>query len=153
AVLGGCRRDEDLGPPAIVYGQAECEFCKMIISEEAFASAVVIASAAGQTHKFAFDDIGCLLEFLSQPERGDVLRSYVHDYDTHAWLDAAQATFVRGESLQTPMASHVAACATRAGAERLLKRYPGSTLRFERLPAGPTAQLATDTPTHERTTP
>ena len=152
ASVSGCRRADDLGPPPIAYGQAECEFCKMIISEEPFAAAAVITTA-DDVYKYAFDDIGCLLDFLNEPGRTGRIRSYVHDQATLAWLDASHAVYIRSESLHTPMASHVAACSSADAAETLAQRYPGTTLRFEQLQAEAAQRLVSANRTSERTAP
>ena len=110
----GCGRSEDLGPPQIAYGQAECELCKMIISEEPHAAAAVIQSPEGVV-KVAFDDIGCLLGYLGDPSHPGAITSFVHDLESRAWINAAQAVFVRSKSLQTPMASNLAAKEDPAG--------------------------------------
>jgi len=141
----GCGRGVDTDPPRIAYGQAECGLCRMIISEEAFAAAVVIRESEG-VRKLAFDDIGCLLDFL-RDEAGDAaLTPYVHDHETRQWLDATKACFVRSEALQTPMASELAATRSPEAARALIRRYPGVIASFDEL-RGPaaTAQDAAET--------
>lgn len=148
----GCGRSEDLGPPQIAYGQTECNLCRMIISEEPFAAAAVIASSDG-VQKLAFDDIGCLLDFLAEQPPGKRIVSYVHDYASREWVDASAARFVRSDSLQTPMASHLAACKTAAGAADLLKRYPGNTTTLDQLRTAAGPSLASDSSATERSAP
>jgi copper chaperone NosL len=150
--VSGCRRADDLSPPKIAYGQAECEACKMIISEEPFAAAAVVTTSTG-VQKFAFDDIGCLLEFLRELNRTGEVRAYVHDHGALVWLDARQAVFIRGESLQTPMGSHLAASASQDAATKLLRRFPGTALRFEQLQSEVAGNLASDSTSNERTMP
>lgn len=132
ASISGCGRTDDLHPPQIAYGQAECDFCKMIISDEPFAAAAVLQSPDG-IQSLAFDDIGCLLQFLREKPSANRIVTYVHDYESHAWLEADKCTFVQSDSLQTPMASHLAACRTREAAAALSARFPGTLNTLEQL--------------------
>ncbi|MBW7906336.1 MAG: nitrous oxide reductase accessory protein NosL [Phycisphaerae bacterium] len=144
-LAAGCNRGGDTDPPKIAYGQTECEHCKMIVSDEPFAAALVIVAADGHVTKYAFDDVGCVLDYLEdRPVSGRAI-AYVHDFESKAWLDADAAVFVRSEALQTPMASNLAASATLEGAQRLLARYPGGIVRFAELrhAAAPAADHAT----------
>lgn len=129
--VAGCSPPADLGPPAVAYGQTECDLCRMIISDEQFAAGAVVQTADG-VKKLAFDDLGCLLNFLREQPGGSVT-CYVHDYETRAWLDAGRAVFLRSAALQTPMASNLAACQAQSAAETLRRRFPGDTMTFEQL--------------------
>lgn len=148
----GCRRAEDLSPPEVAYGQTECDRCRMIISEAPFAAAAVVAEPDG-VRKLAFDDIGCLLDFLRDGTPGARVISYVHDHLSHRWLDASKAVFVRSETLQTPMASHLAASESPSGADDLLRRYPGERVDFAELRTGAVPILASDSSVKERSNP
>lgn len=136
--LAGCRRERDTSPPQIAYGQQECDHCRMIISEERFAAALVTNYTDG-ARKLAFDDVGCLLDWMSAhhgQQAGDV--PYVHDFTTKAWLDARNAAYVRCDKLQSPMASNLAAFSGVAGAEEIQSRFPGAVLNYTQISA-PTA--------------
>lgn len=101
------------GPPEIAYGLEECDHCRMIISEEAHAAAVV----GPQGSIRAFDDLGCLLA-ARESWRGDGARVWVHDVESAEWLDARRAVFVRQDAATTPMGSGLVALTTRRQAER-----------------------------------
>lgn len=128
----GCGRATDLSPPAIVYGEHECEYCKMIISEERHAAALAVREGRSVS-KWAFDDVGCLLDWLGEHPPAGEWTPYVHDLTTGQWLDARLARFVRSEQLETPMASQLAASASEEGVRRLLERYPGTIVSFHDL--------------------
>lgn len=148
----GCGREQDVSPPDIVYGQTECDSCRMIISEESFAAAAVLVTADG-VRKSAFDDIGCLLGFLKdQPPNARAI-AYVHDHPSRRWLDASTATFVRSDALQTPMASHLAACQSQADAEALLRRYAGAVLTLDQLRSDAGSGRASHPSANERSSP
>lgn len=111
-VVAACGGDDGPAPPEIQYGLQECGFCRMIISEEKFASAVA-DEVGGAT---AFDDVGCLLDYLHEhPEAGG--RVWVHDHSGGGWLAAEEASFVRDPRGSTPMGSGLVAFAARVEAE------------------------------------
>jgi len=131
-LAAGCNRAADLSPPAIVWGEHECELCRMIISEERHSAALVVREGR-HVSKWAFDDAGCLLDWLCEhPPDGEWI-PYVHDLTTGQWLNARSAFFVQSERLETPMASQLAASASQEGARRLLEQYPGTISSFDEL--------------------
>lgn len=128
AALSGCGGKADLGPPEIPLGQTECAACHMIISDAAFAAALVNVDNQGVV-KLAFDDIGCLLDYRRKHSAADRSFEFFHDFDSRGWIPAAEASFVFSQNLQTPMASHLAACASSASARVLAERKNGKIVR------------------------
>jgi len=100
----------------------------MIISDERFASALVMQHNDGSFTKAAFDDINCLFEFEQPLKEEQIIARYVHDHDSLGWIAMSEACFVRSESIRTPMASGVAAFAVRALAEAKLAELPGGEI-------------------------
>jgi copper chaperone NosL len=99
-----------LQPASLDTRNDACARCRMMVSEQRFASQVV---APGEEAKF-FDDLGCLRGFLKDtpPTAGAI--AYVADYRTGAWTRAARAVYVRHDQVQTPMGSHLLAFADAA---------------------------------------
>jgi len=128
-LAGACNRPPDTSPPQIRYGEQECDACRMLVSDERFAAALVFEQD-GHVTKLVFDDVNCVFSYLSDHPAGNSYTVYVHDLDTRAWLDARTAFFVRSDRLETPMASQIAASSSASGADNLLKRYPGQRLTF-----------------------
>lgn len=88
-----------------------CSHCRMAVSDQGFAGQLV---APGEEPKF-FDDIGCLRDYLSGSatlSRGAT--AYVADHRTRDWVRAAKAVYVRVDTLDTPMGSHIIAHADEA---------------------------------------
>lgn len=128
ATLAGCSGAPIDGPPAIRYGEESCAQCGMLISDAAFAAALV---APG--HDAAkFDDIGCLLAYRAA-RAAPAGQVWVHDMETGAWLDAEAAVFVRSQAIETSMGSGLAAVASEAAAVRLAERVRGEVVRFNQL--------------------
>ena len=128
AILVGCHGSDRAGPPIVRYGEEACAHCRMIISDERFAAALV--SQTGETAKF--DDVGCLLDYRAV-HTGPVKRSWVADYQSMQWLDAPQAAYVQSTKLPTPMGFGIAALSTSSEASRLAEEFGGTILRFEEL--------------------
>jgi len=128
----GCRREAELAPPEIRYGESVCVECDMIISDERFAAAILVEGPRGPEARL-FDDIGDLFAYESGRPELRVLARYVHDLGTREWLDAESAVFLRSPALHTPMVSGIAAFAARADAERQNAETPGEILSLDEL--------------------
>jgi len=132
-VLGaGCARQPVTGPPPLRLGEQECAACRMLISDERFAAALVYEHD-GRVQRPAFDDINCLFGHLADLPAGTPYSVYTHDFETRAWLNARDAAFVRSSALESPMGAQIAAASRRVAAEQLLKRYPGEVLTYEQV--------------------
>lgn len=134
ATLTGCAGDSNAGtppPPVVYFGQSECEACRMIISDERYAAALVVIDKHGRHQGLAFDDIGCLLQHEANEPDVIVAARYIKDAEHSDWLDAATATYLHSQSLTTPMAFHVAALRTRERAAALQAKHPGDVLDFQ----------------------
>jgi copper chaperone NosL len=133
--LGGC--GTDLGrPPTVRYGEEACAHCRMIISDDRFAAALVIKG--GETLKF--DDVGCLVEREADQGAPPGSAYWVRDFDGGGWLDARLASYVHSAEVHSPMGYGLTALAPKS-----LKAGPG--LRFADLPRAVAASgLGTDKP-------
>lgn len=132
AHVAGCRAEAELGPPEIRFGESVCALCDMIISDERFAAAILVDGPRGPEPRL-FDDIGDLIAYEKGNPGTSVLARYVHDLGTLRWIEAGGATFLRSETLHTPMVSGIAAFADRADAERQRAEAAGEILTFDLL--------------------
>ena len=118
----------------IAFGQERCRHCHMTIADPRFAAELVTAKGLVYT----FDDVGCLAEFV---RGGTVAGAQVHSlwvYDylrPDSLLDARQAVYLRADTLQTPMSSHLAALRPGPTADSLRARLGGELLAWDQLPA------------------
>lgn len=137
SALAGCGRKDTPGqPPAIAYGRDVCARCNMIISDERFAAGYVLPGGEVRV----FDDIGDLVLWLAErPEEGAV--PFVHDYESHAWLRAESAFYVRSPEIRSPMGFGLAAFATKERARALAAGKQGEVLTWQQLVAGRVAPL------------
>jgi copper chaperone NosL len=134
-VATGCARPSSDEPPKVHYGEDPCSECRMIVSEERFATAVV-AELDGLMETHAFDDVGCQLRWEASRDHGVVRARWVHDHATGEWLRAEEAHFVHGADIRSPMGSGVLARATHADAATEAERRGGVVMTWTELQAG-----------------
>lgn len=120
-------------PPMISYGQAVCDRCGMIISEERHAAGLMIEDEEGRAYR-VFDDVAAVVLFSREHPEVRVLGRWVKDYATRGWLNADSAAYVRGEEVQTPMAFGIVATAP-SRADSLAGALGGSVLTWSELRA------------------
>ncbi len=128
-LLAGCAAGGSIDdPPEIVYGEDECERCRMIISDARYAAAYMTED--GQARRF--DDIGGMLLHHVENEE-DVHLFWVHDFESEVWVKADEAYYVVSEALETPMGFGIAALNSREEAEALAAEQNGEVFTFSRL--------------------
>lgn len=134
-VASGCAEPPLDGPPELRLGRAECAECNMLISEDRCSSALLIEDRGRREH-LLYDDVGCMLD----DERDGlgqriVLKRYVHDHGTRAWLDASAAVFVLTDpkKVMTPMGSGILAFASNEDAQHVVDEHGGEILTYAAL--------------------
>jgi copper chaperone NosL len=127
----GCARRAGEGPPAVHFGEDACARCGMIVSDPAFAAAVV-TEIDGLRDALVFDDVGCLFAWEAGAAKPSVAR-WVSAHDGSGWLRAETAWYVRSAAITSPMGSGVAALADRASAQRLSRERGGVLLDWNGL--------------------
>jgi len=135
AALGACAEDDPTAPPEIVYDSSVCDFCNMIISDSRFAAATIVEDEAGRPAPRLFDDYNCQINDEAEAPDRVVLTRWVHDHDSREWIRADEAHFVIADELRTPMASHAAAFADRAAADRAASQFNGEVADLDALRA------------------
>jgi len=105
----------------------------MIISDERFAAGAVLKLADGTVEKQAYDDIGCLIDFLQESPDVTPLAMYGRDYETRAWIPAETAAYLHSPLIKSPMASELMVCRSPAAAEQHQREFPGQIVTFAEL--------------------
>jgi copper chaperone NosL len=146
----GCERVDRPVPPEIVFGQHECDVCRMIISDERFAAGLSVEDASGDYITLAFDDIGCMLEYEQSNPEDTIAARYVRDRDSRQWLDATTAVFLHSQTLETPMAFGVAAFSQHSQAVELQQSFPGHICDLAEIERRFRARLLTSDPSANR---
>lgn len=120
------------GPRPIAYGQEVCRHCHMTIADPRFAGELVTRRGRVQV----FDDVGCLAAFAAEGSvpAGEVHSLWVQDFlHPDSLLDARTAVYLRVDSLQTPMGSHLVALRAGPEADSLRARLGGRLLRWDEI--------------------
>jgi copper chaperone NosL len=126
--LAGCQPVDPDRPPTVRFGEEACAACRMIISDERFAAALI--TGAGDTLKF--DDIGCLIEHQGGRVGPDVA-CWVRNFNGQEWLKAPSATFLHSPSVDSPMGYGLAALPGGHQAHELATRPDSRSLKFDEL--------------------
>ena len=113
-------------PAEVHYGSDECVHCKMMITDEQFASQIV--TDKGKALKF--DAIECMAVY--QRENADELQGavrYVSNYNQPGnWLKAQEAQFVKSEVVNSPMGESLLAFPNKDEAKKHITERPGQLL-------------------------
>ena len=102
AMFIGCSRETERGPIEIAWDRDSCEYCRMVISDRAYATQI----RDGLNNKIhVFDDLGCALNWLHEQGWGDKgaeiwVADHRHPHEAK-WLEARTAQFVPNQ--HTPM--------------------------------------------------
>lgn len=129
-MVSGCGRGPTDGPPAVRLGDDQCVQCGMIISDERFATATIVAGPRGPEPRL-FDDFNCQVNFEVEHPELAVEARWAHDQGTLAWFNAATGSFIISPDIRSPMGSNTAAFATRAAAAAANEEIGGDLLSFE----------------------
>jgi len=116
-------------PEPINYGQDECEFCRMQISDNRYGSELV--TDKGKVYKF--DSIECLIEFaLTKNLVGDANQKFlVTDFATpETFLDATNAFYAHNENFRSPMGLNVSAFDSEISRQKFVAENSGQILNW-----------------------
>jgi len=130
APLAGCDKQALDGPPTVRLGDSVCEQCNMIISDERWATATIVEGPRGP-RALLFDDFNCQVNHEVEHTDLDVLARWSHSHATGEWVRTDAAHFLMSPDLRTPMASGVAAFATREEAEAARAELTGDLMTFD----------------------
>jgi copper chaperone NosL len=99
------------GPSPIRYGQDNCDYCKMGISDRRFGFEIL--TQKGKAYKF--DDMHCLLGFMQSGRvaKTEIAEFYFADFSGNGqWTRAAACYLLQSPVLHSPMNGNVAAFAS-----------------------------------------
>lgn len=118
-------------PAEIHYGSDECAHCKMMITDNRFASQMV--TEKGKAYKF--DAIECMTAYAREhPETSDGALRYVSNYNEGGtWLPATKAQYVKSEVVNSPMGESLLAFPSPEEAKQHIAERPGKLLEWEEL--------------------
>ena len=116
-------------PVEIHYASDECAHCKMMITDDQFASQLVTEKGKA----FKFDAIECMAVYYRENEvELDGARLWVSNYnEPGSWLDAFEAQYVKSEVVKSPMGESLLALPDKEAAEEHVDERPGRLLLWD----------------------
>lgn len=126
-LLAGCSQE----PAEIHYGQDECAYCKMMITDNRFAAQLV--TETGKAVKF--DAIECMARYSEDhPAEVEEARLWVSDFSRPGeWLNLENALLVRSEVIRSPMGAGLLALPSEGAVAEHLAEYTGEQIGWERI--------------------
>ncbi len=119
-IAASCSTD----PEPLNYGQDACHTCKMTLMDKKFGAELV--TKKGKV--FKFDDVNCMLTYYNSSEikPEEFAHRLVVDFSTPAELvDASNAFYLKSPEIKSPMASQVAAFASKVKMDEMRKNQTG----------------------------
>ncbi|MDX1640652.1 MAG: nitrous oxide reductase accessory protein NosL [Balneolaceae bacterium] len=118
-------------PAEIHYGSDECEYCKMMIHDNRFASQII--TETGKSIKF--DAIECMAAYTTDHKSElNEAKYWVSDFSSpDSWVEISEATIIQSEVIKSPMGASLLAIGNEQTAEQHLSEYPGEIVAWETL--------------------
>jgi len=116
-------------PEPINYGHDECEFCRMLITDNRYGSE--LATDKGKVLKF--DEAGCMIEYaMVKNFIGDANQKFlVTDFAAPgSFIDASYAFFVQNENYRSPMGLNVTAFDSEISRQKFVAESGGTLLNW-----------------------
>lgn len=116
-------------PAEIHYGSDECAQCKMMITDNRFATQIV--TSKGRAIKF--DAIECLTAYRRQHnDELEGAKLWVSNFGSPGeWLPAQEALYVQSEVINSPMGASLLALPSMQKAKSHIGKNPGTLLNWE----------------------
>ena len=116
-------------PEPINYGHDDCEFCRMLITDNKYGAELV--TDKGKIYKF--DSIECMIEFsLVKNTLGDTNNKLlITDFDNPGILvDARNSFYVKNDKVRSPMGLNVTAFNGEEQAQKFISENGGEKLSW-----------------------
>lgn len=120
-----------VSPQPINYGLDACHYCDMTIVDKQHASQLV--TSKGKAYKY--DAIECMVHSLQDELKDTEMTLYlVADFDRPGELiDAANASFLVSENIQSPMGENLSAFKNNEASKKAQEKYMGDTYSWEEI--------------------
>ena len=123
--LSSCGSD----PDPIDYGKDECEFCRMLITDNKYGAELI--TDKGKIYKF--DSMECLVEFsLVKNTLGDTNNKLlVTDfYNTGKFINCRESSYVKNDKFRSPMGLNVTAFNGEEQAQMFISENGGEKINW-----------------------
>ena len=116
-------------PEPINYGHDECEFCRMLVTDNKYGAELV--TDKGKIYKF--DSIECMIEFsLVKNTLGDTNNKLLITdfYDPGNLVDARNSVYVKNDKFRSPMGLNVTAFNSEEQLQKFISENGGEKLSW-----------------------
>lgn len=123
--FAGCGTD----PEPINYGHDECEFCRMLITDNRYGAELI----TDKGKIFKFDAVECMIEFaMVKNFIGDANQKFlVTNFATpESFINAPNAFYVQNENFRSPMGLNVMAFDSEISRQKFVSESGGSLLNW-----------------------
>jgi len=110
--------NKDFKPRGIVSETDVCKVCNMSIVHEEYAGQIALSNGDYEM----FDDLGCLIEYMKNLNKGDVGKAFIKDEGEKNWVDVKTASYVYDKDIWTPMSYGVIAFESKDSAQQYIDR-------------------------------
>ena len=123
----GCSQE----PAEIHYGSDECVYCKMMITDDRFATQIV--TDKGKVIKF--DSIECMADYTGEHKSElESAKFWLSDFNNPGnWVEVGKAKIVKSDVIKSPMGESLMAFKNSEEMKNHLSEYPGTPIEWERL--------------------
>ncbi|MCG3166244.1 MAG: hypothetical protein POELPBGB_02022 [Bacteroidia bacterium] len=115
-------------PQPINYGKDMCEHCGMTIMDKKFGAEIV--NSKGKAIKF--DSGECMVSYLNSENKFEAQQYLVVNYNSEGELiNAAEAFYLHGGTVISPMGGNLAAFKTKADAEKSNEEFAADMIMWD----------------------
>ncbi len=107
-------------PRPIKLNEDACSFCKMTITDAAFAAELTTKKG----RQYVFDDLSCMKDYIKENSGLEIAGYYVTDFiHPGQFVNLSDATLIQSDSLRSPMGGNIAGFADRDSAVSYKSRF------------------------------
>ncbi|MBU0560425.1 MAG: nitrous oxide reductase accessory protein NosL [Bacteroidota bacterium] len=125
-LLNSCSKN----PEPIVYGDDNCEYCKMLITNPAYGTELV--TDKGKIYKY--DSIECLAAYSAESNKEEIASLWVTDFGNPGNLiNLDSALFLRSEKLRSPMGLNLTAFSDEKTLQDIISKHSGERITWDEI--------------------
>ena len=125
-LMSACEKKS--GPVPINYGQDECAYCRMKITDPRYGSELLLKT--GKPYKF--DSIECMAAFfIENKDKLPIASLWVPDFLSKEFIPAKTAFYLHSKDLPSPMGLNLSAHKTLENLNKVKQKYGGEQLKWK----------------------
>lgn len=117
-------------PEPIVYGEDNCENCKMTISDPKYGAELI----TNKGKFFKFDSVECLADYSRKIERQSIASMWVTDLKTaKSLINTKDAFYILSDNLRSPMGLNLSAFSKIEDLDNAISEFGGSKISWDEI--------------------